>query len=1143
VYKAYIEQSQFFVGIYGLEYGWIDHKSGMIISGIHDEWRIATERNMPRLAFVLESNSPREPHLQKLIDDEIAPEVSYTPFSSSDQLIDLISDALKKLINDYIFQGFRTTGDTVPDYANALVEQYKSQMIFETSFFRLKLCPLLEKSNRVFVYGAPGTGKTVSLMLLAKRQNCVYVSLRNRSLLQVAGYLAGRVSQMSGVALHSYSSIDTAMAKCEQYIRSYPVLLLIDEVDQNIDLARALFSLNIGKGKIVFAGRRLLSDIEHDTVPIECTGFSSEEAAAYIKAIAPKSAVELRREAIAKSKGNPQYLAYYCSTYDQKPADTLDLYHARIYEQLSSNSREILCLLSLSETQLSMSDIAKALSAYRKTNVTGVAAENEVQPISHLVALTKGMLAVFHPAFREYVASHLRSLGLLIDLHIALSAIYDNPSESHFKTFHIVSAGQGGNVYKDLPEAERIAYLTGFVRIARRLYAEDIRLSKLKQDYFRLGYALYHASVMKKDSVGDTAALRTSTLAGKVFEQAGEAEWQLTTQGMSATFLVGLDRGDEAIQILKDIAEHFREEGLVYIEAVARTNLAFVYAKIGCMNDVETEGLRAKELHKSVGDRFGIGISLINLNNAYIDRQQNEKVLETCRQLQKLAKDLQVPRFEAAAQNGLTAYYRLKGKYSEAERAANRSIEIARELNDWDCVATNLGNLGNVYRDQDKFPDARACYEEVGRIGEKRKSTHHIAYARTSLAELAERAGDYPTAIKLGNEALELWKRTKDTYRVASACFDQAERILQRGGFDWAKAMPFYREAAEKYYEIGLHGDAINSYLRMIKIYLDHFNSVEASAIFSEALSKFASAGDSHHLCRLLNSLENWHDRPLDYINRAEVLEKSLQCLSSSLSKSEMFNLVRRTAAAFKRFEQCGKEVYLKFIRGVVKKYKQSPNERLATALAICVEQIPSTVRYIELMELFEEIGSINSSLAYRNEKWLDDQWLVFFDVPNVPIVEIRSSETLTTRVAAAVAAILLWCQKRLLLKEIRRTQWIALGWVVQALGENDVRKTGTALPSYFPSEFPICLASPIEVQKSHKPLTGMIVSDLYLTQVDYLAHPDNRCLIAFDLQLIEGLLHNFTNSIFRKKRGRDIRRKIITDIFDVCHVTQTRES
>ena len=67
LYKARLEISQIFVGIYRESYGWI--APGMEISGVEDEFRLATARGMDRLVYVYQTPSSRDTKLQILIDE------------------------------------------------------------------------------------------------------------------------------------------------------------------------------------------------------------------------------------------------------------------------------------------------------------------------------------------------------------------------------------------------------------------------------------------------------------------------------------------------------------------------------------------------------------------------------------------------------------------------------------------------------------------------------------------------------------------------------------------------------------------------------------------------------------------------------------------------------------------------------------------------------------------------------------------------------------------------------------------------------------------------------------------------------------------------------------------------------------------
>src|SRR3712207_3626584 len=65
LYRAYLEQSDIFVGIYWEKYGWV--AAGESVSGLEDEYNLAPAP-MPKLMYVKEPDGSREPGLLALLD-------------------------------------------------------------------------------------------------------------------------------------------------------------------------------------------------------------------------------------------------------------------------------------------------------------------------------------------------------------------------------------------------------------------------------------------------------------------------------------------------------------------------------------------------------------------------------------------------------------------------------------------------------------------------------------------------------------------------------------------------------------------------------------------------------------------------------------------------------------------------------------------------------------------------------------------------------------------------------------------------------------------------------------------------------------------------------------------------------------------
>src|SRR5262245_17768788 len=64
IYRAYLAQSDIFIGIYWQRYGHV--ASGMDVSGLEDEYRLWQDK--PRLIYIKQPAPEREPQLQTLID-------------------------------------------------------------------------------------------------------------------------------------------------------------------------------------------------------------------------------------------------------------------------------------------------------------------------------------------------------------------------------------------------------------------------------------------------------------------------------------------------------------------------------------------------------------------------------------------------------------------------------------------------------------------------------------------------------------------------------------------------------------------------------------------------------------------------------------------------------------------------------------------------------------------------------------------------------------------------------------------------------------------------------------------------------------------------------------------------------------------
>jgi predicted ATPase len=98
LYRAYLDQSDIFIGIYWQNYGWV--APDMQMSGIADEYRLSAGK--PCLIYVRTPAPDREPGLDQLLRRiEADDRVSYTTFTTPEQLADLVSNDLALLLTEH----------------------------------------------------------------------------------------------------------------------------------------------------------------------------------------------------------------------------------------------------------------------------------------------------------------------------------------------------------------------------------------------------------------------------------------------------------------------------------------------------------------------------------------------------------------------------------------------------------------------------------------------------------------------------------------------------------------------------------------------------------------------------------------------------------------------------------------------------------------------------------------------------------------------------------------------------------------------------------------------------------------------------------------------------------------------------------
>jgi predicted ATPase len=153
LYRAYLAQSDVFVGIYGDQYGWVAPEMG--VSGLEDEYDLSV--GMPRLLYVRRAAAAREPRLERLIERMQGDgDASTTFYDDPAHLGELVSDDLAVLLSERFAAPLAPPGlapGRLPTPTAPLVDR-REELALVTGLLRDPAVRLITLT------GPGGTGKT-----------------------------------------------------------------------------------------------------------------------------------------------------------------------------------------------------------------------------------------------------------------------------------------------------------------------------------------------------------------------------------------------------------------------------------------------------------------------------------------------------------------------------------------------------------------------------------------------------------------------------------------------------------------------------------------------------------------------------------------------------------------------------------------------------------------------------------------------------------------------------------------------------------------------------------------------------------------------------------------------------------------------
>ena len=333
LYRAYLAQSDVFVGLYWQRYGWIG--PDMDISGLEDEFRLSD--GMPRLLYLKSPAAEQEPRLAAMIADLQATGVdSYRSFRTPRELGRLVRDDLALLLSER----FATPSSAVaaaPSVAPATTATPPTRHSLPTPSTSLigreasvaELSSLLESPDvrLVTLTGPGGIGKTrlaiaVGASLDGPELHVEFVPLAT---ITDPALVLTRVAAAVGAPIEgTRSALDTLI----EFFAQRPTLLVLDNLEQVTGVATELDQLLVASPdvRILATSRTVLRLSAEREYPVEALTVPAFAGSPSLEELAALPAVRLfvdRARAVrhdfALDDSNAAAIAEICRRLDGLP--------------------------------------------------------------------------------------------------------------------------------------------------------------------------------------------------------------------------------------------------------------------------------------------------------------------------------------------------------------------------------------------------------------------------------------------------------------------------------------------------------------------------------------------------------------------------------------------------------------------------------------------------------------------------------------------------------------------------------------------------------------------------------------------------------------------------------------------------------
>ena len=786
IYKARLQISHIFIGIYRESYGWI--APGMRVSGIEDEFRLAVDLALDRLVYIFQKSTVRDPKLQVLIDAAKNSGITVKHYSDAQALRDHVRNDLTAVVsNRFVDQAVVSReAPKAEEVLDSLVPNPSHR--FHRPGVEAGLIDTLNRFGRIVVIAPIGSGKTILLAQLSVKREWVFVDGQGLNRLDLLARAANAIRERLG---RPPVTLTTEQAAIQELLKGRDGLSNVTLAVDGSENPMFLWEILANDHRLVLTSRSPLGVSSNQCFNLP--PLTGGEVAAWVTALRGIKPVpgELA-DLVVRSGGSPLYLRFYALGEKESADMSLRELETRAIESLPPRAKEITSYVALSTRPLSLGDIDALVGSQEGPESMA----RQVSTASGLLRQIRGKLVLVHDHLRKTILEQLHQDEIRLKFFASRLGRFFEESEHHLAAFHVyIEANEQRQADQVIDRASNQAELMGGGAPAIPVFRRQVELAQESGEIEKGLFSHLTLALAYKQTGSKADAACALDQARATAKRLNEPVHYLRVREVEAVLNIGDKTRKERIAELEALRNLCTENDDLFNAARTGTLLTAEYTFGQDFLKAEQMSREVLQVFTDLGDEYGKRVARLNLATALSGIEGREtEAASIAQELQQELVPEEYPRERAVLCNYLTRYYRRSGDTARAAESALEAIEIGERLGDLHVIASNRTTLGNVRRDEGNLEQALIEYRAAEQASVTAGLRDAESAANELIASVLNQRKEHQVALHHAQHAAATARLAGDHFLVARA--EEEHAIALTGHRDFENAIGAYTDAA-----------------------------------------------------------------------------------------------------------------------------------------------------------------------------------------------------------------------------------------------------------------------------------------------------------------------------------------------------------